>query len=158
MKLYELTDNYNQVLDMIEEGAEGLEDTLASIDEAIEQKAENTAKIIKTIEANASVLREEEKRLADRRRALENQVDGMKSFLESELRKAGKDKVKGLILTIAIQKNPPSLNVTDEAKIPTDYFIPQPAKLDRKTLLSYLKEGNSLDGAEIVQGESLRIR
>ena len=47
MNLYELKEAYLKVLDLIENGDEGLEDTLESINDTIEVKAENYAKIIK---------------------------------------------------------------------------------------------------------------
>src|SRR5690606_32690570 len=70
MNLYELTGAYLQIQNMIEEGAEGLEDTLESLNDAIEDKAEGYGKIIRNLEAQANALREEEKRLADRRRSI----------------------------------------------------------------------------------------
>lgn len=158
MKLYDLTESYKKILDLIEEGGEGLEDTLEAIEEAIEEKAENYAKVIKTLEAEAKAIKEEEQRLADRRKALENHATNMKLRLEDELRKVGLDKVKGLIFTVAIQKNPPSLNVLSTEHIPSTYWIPQEPALDKKNLISWLKEGNELPGVELVQGESLRIR
>lgn len=158
MKLYELTESYNKILELIEEGGEGLEDTLEALEDAIEDKAENYAKVIKTLEAQAKMIKEEEQRLSDRRKALENHATNMKLRLEDELRKVGLDKVKGLIFTVAIQKNPPSLNVLDESKIPAQYWVPQSPTLDRKGLLDFLKQGNSVEWAEIKQGESLRIR
>jgi len=45
VKLYELTENYLQLLEMAEDmDPELLRDTLESIQESIEDKAENTAK------------------------------------------------------------------------------------------------------------------
>ena len=40
MNLYELTDSYQKILQLIEDGGEGLEDTLESITDAIEEKAD----------------------------------------------------------------------------------------------------------------------
>ncbi|EPV6683415.1 siphovirus Gp157 family protein, partial [Listeria monocytogenes] len=54
MKLYELTQAYNQVLEMAEElDTETLQDTLDSIREPIEEKAENIIKMVKSIDAEA---------------------------------------------------------------------------------------------------------
>lgn len=160
MKLFELTSSYKQVLDLIDEGSEfeSLADTLESIEDAIEEKAENIAKLVKTIDAEAEVLKVEEKRLADRRRALENRSKGLKEYLQSNLEASGLKKVKGSLFTINIQKNPASVNILDETKIPKSYFIPQPDKLDRKSLVQAFKNGELIEGAELTQGESLRIR
>lgn len=74
MNLYELSTNYLQIQEMIMEGAEGLEDTLESLNDAIEEKAVGYAKVIKNIEGQVLAIKEEEKRLAERRRSLESNI------------------------------------------------------------------------------------
>jgi hypothetical protein len=156
MKLYELTDNYARLLEMVEAG-EDVADTLEAITDAIEVKAENIAKVIRSIEAQAKVIGEEEKRLTDRRRSLENESGRIKQYLELELRRVGLDKVKGNIFTVAIQKNPPSCEVTDESLIPAE-FMKMVTSIDRKGILDAIKSGQAVPGAEIKHSESLRIR
>ncbi|MET3505441.1 siphovirus Gp157 family protein [Halalkalibacter oceani] len=158
MKLYELTDAYQQVLELAENDSESFLDTLKSLEDAIEVKIENTAKLIKTLDGEAEVIKAEEKRLSERRKALENKVTGLKNYLEYELEKLNLDKVKGAILTTSMQNNPPSVEVLNEKKIPKIYFKPQPSKLDKTTLLKDLKEGKEVEGAAIKQTKSLRIR
>ncbi|MGN7311509.1 siphovirus Gp157 family protein [Alkalicoccobacillus gibsonii] len=158
MKLYELTQNWQQVMEMIEDGEESYTDTLEAIEEAIEDKAENLAKLIKSTEAQTEVIKAEEKRLADRRKAMENKAKNMKVYLQEQLELAGKTKIKGALLTVAIQKNPPSLNVLDQSLIPQNYFVQLDPQLDKKALLAAIKEGQEIAGAEIKQGESVRIR
>jgi hypothetical protein len=43
----------------------------------------------------------------------------------------------------------PSLVVVAEELIPTDYWVPQPAKLDRQSLLVQLKRGGEVAGAQL---------
>ena len=58
--LYELTDKYQQLLELESEiDEQTFIDTLQSIDEAIEDKAENLAKVIKEIESTVSVITNE---------------------------------------------------------------------------------------------------
>lgn len=160
MKLFELTHNYQQVLNLIEDGAdfELYEDTLESIEEGINDKAENTAKLIKSIEGDILALKAEEKRLNERRTSLENQVKHLKEYLQHNLEICGLTKVKGQLFTIGIQNNPASVKVLDESKIPEHYFVPHPSKLDRKALKEAFKNGELVEGAEFTQGQSLRIR
>jgi transcriptional regulator of heat shock response len=159
MKLYELTANYAHVLEMAEEiGMEDLKDTLESIQDAIEDKAENIAKLIKCWEADAKAIKEEEQRLADRRKSLENKIASTKEYLQNQLEVSGLQKVKRPTITVAIQNNPPSVDIADESLIPTDYMIPQPHKIDKKAILLHLKEGITVDGCSIKQTRSVRIR
>lgn len=74
MKLYELTSNFNQLQQMVEDGAdpEVINDTLQSISEAIEDKVQGAALLIRNIEAQVEVIKGEENRLAERRKSFEN--------------------------------------------------------------------------------------
>jgi predicted nuclease with TOPRIM domain len=158
MKLYELTTNYVSLMEMAEEmDATTLQDTLESIEEEIHDKAENIAKLVKNINADVDALRNEEKRLADRRKSLENKVTHLKEYLQNQLEVAGLDKVKRPTLTVSIQNNPPSVKVIDE-KLLSDYMIPVEPKLDKKAILTALKEGMEVNGAELQQTRGVRIR
>ena len=157
MNLYNLTTNYLHVLELAENG-DDLTDTLEALEDAIEDKAENTAKVIKQLEANADMLATEIKRLSERKTTAENNAKRLKVYLQEQLEKVGTDKIKGEIFTVAIQNNPQSVDVLDESKIPAAYFIEQAPKLDRKELLAHLKAGEKIPGATVKQTRSLRIR
>lgn len=158
MNLYELSTNYLQIQEMIMEGAEGLEDTLESLNDAIEEKAVGYAKIIKNIEGQVLAIKEEEKRLAERRRSLESNIKRLKENLELSMLDTGKKKIKTNLFTFNIQKNPPSVKILDEEAIPSDYLVKQKPKIDKKAIINDMKNGVEVEGVEIKQGESLRIR
>lgn len=70
MKLYELTQAYNQVLEMAEDlDTETLQDTLDSIREPIKEKAENIIKMVKSMDAEADGLAKEAERLTKRKKS-----------------------------------------------------------------------------------------
>jgi hypothetical protein len=157
--LYELSQTRVQLLDMADSmDTEVFIDTLASIDEALEDKVENTAKLIRCLESDAEALKAEEKRLADKRKAIENKVSSIKEYLQHEMEFAGIDKIKRATVTVSIQLNPPSAEILDESIIPSSYLVPQPDKIDRKAILKALKEGEEIPGCEISQSRGLRIR
>lgn len=159
MKMYELTLAYEKVLEMAEELDDGaLRDTLDSITDAIDDKAENIAKVIKQLEADADTFRQEEVRLAKRRRTVDNNVRNLKRYLQESLEQVGTDRVNGKLFTVSIQNNPPSVDILDESKIELDYFDEQPPKLDKKAVLESLKNGIEMEGARIKQTRSVRIR
>lgn len=43
-----------------------------------------------------------------------------------------KRRIKGALITVGIQKNPASLDIAEDAIIPTEYMIPQNPKVDKK--------------------------
>jgi predicted nuclease with TOPRIM domain len=159
MKLYELTDNYMQLVELADQlDEETFRNTLESIQDSIEDKIENTAKVIKSIEADVQAIKEEEKRLKERRQALEKKIDNIKDYLKEQLEKAGIDKVKRATFTVSIQNNPPKAEILDEKSLPLEFMIPQPAKVDKRAILEKLKSGEHVPGAALVQERGLRIK
>lgn len=157
MNLYELSQNYLAVQDMDLE-PETLKDTLDSIEEAIEDKAENIAKWIRNLEADKKAFEEEEKRFKEKKKAAENRIKSLKLYLEDNMRLTGKTKFKAGFFSFAIQNNPPSVEVFDEALIPKQFLIEQPVKIDRAGIAELLKAGEEVPGAELKQTKGLRIR
>lgn len=159
MKLYELTNDYLEVLALAEEAeSQVLRDTLESIESVFDDKAENIAKVVKTLDANTQAIKAEIQRLQERKSTMENNIKGIKEYLQQEMERSGKTRIKGTLFTISIQKNPPSVRVTDEKRIPEIYFIPQEPKLSKEEIKKVLKGGGEVEGAELVQTEGVRIR
>jgi len=157
--LYDLTNQYQQLLELESEiDEQTFIDTLQSIDEAIEDKAENLAKVIKEIESTVSVITNEISRLQSKKQALNNRVANLKTYLQGEMEKVNKTKVKGALFTVNIQNNPPSLKVENTDKIPKSFYIEQEPTLDKKALKEAVKNGEVIEGVALVQTQSVRIR
>lgn len=157
MNLYELSVAFQEVQNM-ELDPEVMKDTLDSIEDAIENKAENIAKLIRNLESDVSAFKEEEDRLKTKRQATENKVKWLKTYLEDNMKLTGKTKFKSGMFNFSIQKNPASVNITDERIIPEGFLIQQPPKVDKTSLKEALKSGIEVPGAELKQTEGLRIR
>lgn len=157
MNLYELSVAFQEVQNM-ELDPEVMKDTLDSIEDAIENKAENIAKLVRNLESDVSAYKEEEDRLKTKRQATENKVKWLKTYLEDNMKLTGKTKFKSGMFNFSIQKNPASVNITDERIIPDEFLIQQPPKVDKTSLKEALKNGIDVPGAELKQTEGLRIR
>ena len=164
MTLYELTEEYQQLLALAEDpdvDDEVLSDTMNALEGEIEVKADGYAKIIKALEVQTEGLKEEEQRLYFRRQSVESHIRRMKANLEVAMIATGKTKFKTDLFSFGIQKNPPSVVMDEQCieNIPEIYLIQQEPKLDRAKIKEDLKAGKDLEGiAHLVQSESLRIR
>jgi len=161
MKLYELTSNYQNLLDLMDDETipqEEITKALNGLEGEFDLKAENIAKLIKSMDADVKGLKDEEKRLANRRKALENRCISLKGYLSDSMRAIGRDKIKGSVITLQFQKNAPSVNVTNVDSIPRKYFIKPVPMLQKAELLIALKNGLKVKGAELKQESSLRIK
>lgn len=158
MNLFELTQNYQNVLEIAEQlDAETLRDTLDSIDEAINSKVENTAYVIKQLDANVAAIDTEIKRLQAMKSAQTNNAKNLKLYIQESMEKVGLDKVQGNLIKVSIQNNPQSVKVDNEEAL-KEYMVEQPKKLDKRSLLEDLKQGIEVYGAELQQTRSLRIK
>lgn len=156
MQLYELTEIYLNLKDMdIEEG--DLNSALENIDDEIETKADNIAKVLRDFDGDIEALKFEEERLAKKRKAIENRQKQLKEYLQNAMLVLDKRKFKTDLFSFNIQKNAPSLKILDESKIPEDYYKIE-RKLNKNDLKEAVKSGLFEDAAELVQTESLRIR
>lgn len=158
MRLYELSQQWESVLEMAEQlEPEALKDTLDSIEEAINDKVENTAYVVKQLDANVAAIDTEIKRLQTMKSAQTNNAKNLKLYIQESMEKVGLDKVQGNLIKVAIQNNPPSLLVKDEQSL-DGYLVEQPPTLDKKSIIKHLKEGIEVVGAELQQTRSIRIR
>ena len=162
MKLYQLQENYLNLLDLLEDEsipAEMVRAALKEVEGSIEDKSENVVKLIKSIEADIKALKEEEQKLYNRRKVLESKKDNLKDYLESTLKAIGKQKLKGGIFTLSIQKNAPRLIIEDYKAIPEEYITTETTTIVFKDeVKEALKNGIEVPGAKLESTESLRIR
>jgi hypothetical protein len=56
--------------------------------------------------------------------------------------------------TVTLKACPPSVRVTDEQSIPEWFWIPQPARLDKRALIETLKAGTFVSGAELANPQN----
>lgn len=158
--LYQLTGEFLELLDMLEDGSDDEQvilDTLEGIDYEVEVKAENYAKIIKELEVKSKCIKEEIQRLTARAAALENKAKMLKTNLEQCMIATGKTKFKTDLFSFGIQKNPEKLVIDNEADVPDEFLIKQEPKINSKAIKERLKFSD-LPYAHLEQSESLRIR
>ena len=161
--LYELTGNaerLNAALagDLTDEEWVSVRQEFEDNAEAITDKLDAYSKVIRNLTAESDAYKAEEVRLAGLRATVDRNITRMREAVETAMRACGETKVKTTIGTWAFQKNPPSVNITDAAKVPAEYMKQPDPVIDRAAILAKLKAGEAVEGAELKQGESLRFR
>jgi hypothetical protein len=177
--LYEISQDYQNVISQLEENGGELTDELKAeldrIDGDAEAKIEHVALAIRQKEAEAEVVGKECERLQGRGRSIRNQIDSLKQYLHMNLSVLEKPKVKTPLITVWLQKNAPALEIVNPDEIPMSYKIAtlkiNPAYLtpsqiaqadiaDNKTaILKAMKEGVVVPGVQFAPEKfSLRIK
>lgn len=160
--LYELKENYKQLSEMLYEeeiDEQCVLDTLESIEDEIENKADNYAIIIKELLGDAEICKQEKLRLEARQKSFENRAKLLKDKLEEVMKETGKIKFKTAKFSFGIQKNgglPPIWVDDDYSNIPQKYLKVEP---DNTKIRQALDSGEKIVFAHYEErGESLRIR
>lgn len=160
MNLFELTENYVKFFTEFENADEitdEMQEMANNLNVEIEEKCDNYAKMIKNLEADVEAFKNQEKIFNEKRKSAENKVKWLKQNLQASMELQGRKKVKTDLFSFNIQKNAPSLEIRDENNIDDSYYVIE-RKLNKRELLNDIKEGLIVDGVEIKQTESLRIR
>lgn len=158
--LFNLREKYKEIYEwIVEQGDEQvLIDTLQSINDALEEKADGYVAVIKSIESDNAAIDEEIKRLRERKTSNQNGIKHLKESLQEAMEETGKHKFKTALNSYSIANNPPSLDVTNEKLIPKEYWVLQAPKLNKKELLQDIKNGADIQGVEVKRTKSLRVR
>jgi len=158
--LFNLKDNYKQVYELIaeQEDEQILKDTLDSINDALEDKADGYVAVIKSLETDNNAIDEEIKRLRQRKTSNQNGIKRLKETLQQVMEETGKEKFRTALNSYSIANNPPSLDVQDDSLIPKEYWVSQAPTLNKKDLLKDIKAGTAIKGVELKQTRSLRVR
>ena len=165
MTLYELTNDYMELLQMAEDpdiDEQAFLDTLEGIEGALEDKADNYAKIMRMLEADAKGIKAEEERLAKRRKTIEGNVSRMKFALQYAMEATGKTKFKTQLFSFNVQSNPASvvMDESDIENIPERFLKYKDPEIDRKAIKDAIKAGNedAMAIAHLEQTRGLRIK
>ena len=162
--LYELTGQYlelEQMLDNPDVEQDVLADLLATVNDEIEIKADNYAKIIRNLEGSVAAIKAEQDRLAKKKASIEAGIKRLKNNLQESMIATGKRTFKTDLFSFNIQKNggaAPIILDVDVSFLP-DKLVRITEEPDMKAITEYIKETGDLSYAHFGErGESLRIK
>ena len=160
MKLYELADGYRQVQELYEEAQteedlQCLVDTLDAIQDSLEVKVENIASLMKNLEAEATMFKQEEERLAKARKSRLATVERLKNYLDTQLTFAGIKELKAGIFTCKYRKSE-SVEVSDLDKLPLEY-VKVEYKPNKTEIKKAIKANQEVPGAALVENMNFTV-
>ena len=163
--LYELTGELMQLFEMLEDpemDEQAVRDTMEAVEGEFDVKVDGWCRVIRSIETEAKQLREEEKRLHDRRVACENNAKRSKELIKEYLRAVGRTEA-GTVLKAKIQTNgsvlPLKFKEGFEAKDAPDLYKRVEYSFDTDAIRAALNAGGVLDFVEYGErGDHVQIR
>jgi len=160
LSLYELETQYKDLLDQYADGEdfEAWNELIDELTGAIDVKVTNIALVVKHLQAEESAIAEEIKSLQTKKSVRSAKIDRLKAYMLEGMQAAGIEKTTDVRAEVRVQKNPPSVAVYQDKDIPSQYWIAQEPKLDKKSILERLKAGEDVPGTELRQTVGVRIK
>ena len=124
-KLYDYTDNYRNIANLIEENpelaTEDMLEALANIQESSHDKITNTAELIVKLQDNIDIISKRQAELKSAKSSLTNKVDNIKRYLLENMQNMDMKKVSKGTRTVSIRNNAPKLLVKNKDKVPEEF-------------------------------------
>lgn len=156
MNLYEINNEILSCLDL--ETGEILDfEKLEQLEMEKDLKIENIACWVKSLSAEVLAIKEEENSLKSRRQSKEVKIDGLKNYLNSALQGNKFESAKCVV----------SFRKSTQTKVDEEIFLSKHRdmceeivsyKYDKNVLKECIKQGNILEGVEIIENSSISIK
>ena len=163
LTLFQIAQEHRALADQLQDmdlPEEVIADTL-SAESSLVEKSQAVAFVVRNLESVADAIDAEAKRMADRAKAARNRAEAVKRYLREGMQMAGVTKIEHPQFTLAIRKNPASVQIDGADLIPEQYMRqpePPPPAPDKKAIAVALKAGVAVPGASLTQSERLEIR
>ena len=158
-------DFFNSIVEQME-ASQGLSEEqsatlgtyLQTTNKEVVEKRDRLGEFIVRMKAEATSIREEEKRLAARRVNFEKIAGCIEDSIHLQMVDFGITKAEGKLFSFCVQKNPPSVEIENADAIPAEFisYVPQ---VDKTAIKTALQEGKEVAGAKLINNKThLRIR
>jgi TolA-binding protein len=132
-------------------------DTMESI--GASEKLESYVYVQKNLEAEIDAFKAEIERMTERKKSLEAQVERLKNAQIAFMQASGQKSANAGTFKLTMRENK-SVEITDEAAIPSEYVteIPASTRPDKKAMLAALKAGMEIKGAKLKTSYSVTAK
>ena len=155
--LYEMTKEVETLYSLLQ-NEEIDSQTFADTFEAMSaDKIEGYCQIIRQLSADEEMFKAQIDRLSKRKKVCENAQARLKERMVDYLTAANIDRINTGTFLVWVASTP-SVNITDAEKIPAEYRIAQPDKIDKCAIKTALRTDITVPGAEIIFTKGVRIR
>ena len=161
--VYTMTKAFQHLNEQLSNGKiqiEDAEDTIESLGLALTQKCENIIAFSLNVEGDINQLKVAKERIEARMLSKTKLVARLQALLLMAMESTGTEKVETPQFLAQLVKNPPSVQLVDNAEeILDDRFLKfkTTRTANKKALKAALKEGESIPGAELVTKTRVRL-
>ncbi len=159
--LYTITNAFPMLMENEEITLEDKQKIEEELTVLLQQKSQNTIGYIRNIELTVEAMKNEEKRISEQRKTLENRVERFKQYVKECMERNNIPKIQTALGTLIITRSPISVEIVNEDEIPSGFKKEViTTQIDKTKIKNYFKEtGEIPEGTNIVTSNtSLRIK
>lgn len=158
MKLYEIANSFQRVLQLAEAGEldeKTAKDTLESIGGEFSDKARNCMMIVRQLESDSAGIKSEIDRLKSLQDQTNKSVESLKEYIKSSMESIGSDKLDLGIFKLTLKAPTKAVEVIDATQIPADYWriVPETKAVDKGLIATMIKAGEEIPGVQLIDGK-----
>lgn len=121
-------------------------------------KLEGCALFVKNLESDVEAIRAEEKRLAERRRVMENKAERMRDYVACSMVTFGDRKFETARVSLSLRKSE-AVAVLDAAALPREFVAVKTTEApDKAAIKKALKAGQDVPGAQLETRQTLQVK
>ena len=161
LSLYNITSAFPMIMEQEEMAPELKEELERELTVLLQEKSQNIIGYVRNMELTVDAMKTEEKRISEQRKGLENKIEKFKNYVKECMERNGFSKIDTGLGSLAIAKNPMSLEIENEDEIPIEFKQEiVTTKIDKTAIKKHFKEtGEIIPGTIIVDDKtSLRIK
>lgn len=158
LSLYKIEDDLRAILDTMEGAGEEdrpqLELMLREKLAQEVQKVDGLCQYLTHLDDQAKLAGEEIKRLQLRKSSFEAQAERLKRYTISIMQEHMLPKLEGKYNTLALRQCPPSVEINDEAAIPSSFqTVKTVVSIDKTAIKKAIQQGHTVPGADLIIGK-----
>lgn len=161
LSLYNITSAFPLIMEQEEMAPELKEELERELTILLQEKSQNIIGYVRNMELTVDAMKTEEKRISEQRKGIENKIEKFKNYVKECMERNGFSKIDTGLGSLAIAKNPMSLEIENEDEIPIEFKQEiVTTKIDKTAIKKHFKEtGEIIPGTIIVNDKtSLRIK
>lgn len=159
LSLYQITGMIPTIMEQEEITPELKEQLEKELTELLQQKSQNIIGYTKNIELTIEAMKTEEKRISEQRKALENKLDNFKQYVKECMEQNEIKKIETGLGTISIAKNPISIEIENEEKVPDEFkTVITTTKIDKTKIKDNFKETGEIPEGVKINTENTRLQ
>lgn len=161
LSLYAMTEDYEAAFLALADSdmpADAIDDTLEALEGELTMKGANVAAFILNLEAEAEKAKLAEKRISERRKALENKADRMRDYLKFNMERAGIKSISAIDASFKATLTAPRASVVvDDVGSLAPEFTKTKIEPDKTAIKAAIDGGMEIPGAHIEWRAGLKI-